>query len=273
MLDQDRGLLYAEACFETVRVAETGVFRWPGHMGRLARGLEAFGLAMPPGMGEQLLERVLEAARDVRGAHGTDALVRVTLTGGVAGRGLMPPGASAGDEREPACHVHAWPWRDAPPVRLRAATWPLPLAARPAKWTSDYGASIRALHALRAAGQLGADEEALALDADGRVVSAPTANVALFVDGRWVTPRLGAGVLPGVVRAALLEAGALAEADCDAAMLARCEAVALTSSGAFIRPAATLDGRPLLLDESVFAPLWAALQGQPGAPARAGEAA
>lgn len=261
MLDQDRGLLYAEACFETVRVLRGEIFRWDAHMHRLRRGLAAYGLAMPRGMDRVLRQKVLARAADTC----ADVLARVTLTGGATGRGLMPR-RDAPEQCEPNGHVHVWPWRDPGPAHLRSVKWPLPLADRPAKWTSDYGAAIRALRALHAAGVLAAGEEALVLDADGRAVSAPTANVLFCVDGRWVTPPVGAGVLPGVVRAALLESGATVEADCDAAMLARCEAAALSASGVFIRPAWTLDGRPLSRDGRLYAPLWSALAGQPGVP-------
>lgn len=260
MLDQDRGLLYAEACFETVRVVAGAVFRWEAHMARLARGLAAYGLPMPespmPESGAALLDRVRMAAA----ATGADAIVRLTVTGGVAARGLMPEGP-----REPAVFVHAWPWRAAPPARLRSVVWPLPLADRPAKWTSDYAATIRALRMPEVAGRLQRGEEALIVDG-GRLVSATTANLALHLDGQWRTPRLGPGVLPGIVRAALLDAGALVEADCDAAMLARCDAMALLSSGAFVRPVASVDNRALSLDEALFAPLWDALAGQEGVP-------
>ncbi len=47
---EDRGLLYAEACFETFRVVNGAIFSWREHEKRLRLGLSLFGLALPHGL-------------------------------------------------------------------------------------------------------------------------------------------------------------------------------------------------------------------------------
>ena len=45
----------------------------------------------------------------------------------------------------------------------------------------------------------------------GEITETTTANLAISIDGRWWTPALDCGLLPGVERARLIEAGVLAE--------------------------------------------------------------
>jgi len=252
--EYDRGLMYAEACFETFRVIDGALFRWSQHERRLRGGLADFGLVLP----ERLEARCLEAARTCA----SDALVRLTVTGGSAPWGLMPP-----ERRDPGVYVQATPY--APPreaLHMRSVTWPWPLLPRPAKFTADYAATLRGLRLLDDA--LPAGESALVCDT-AHVCAATTANVLIHRQGVWWTPA-HVGALPGVVRTALLEASAVREVDCPRAWLADCEAMALVSSGVFIRPVASVDGRALVRDAALFDPLWQALVGEPGVPAGVG---
>jgi len=247
VLRPDRGLLYAEACFETFRVIDGRIFAWRAHMERLRRGLAAFGIGLPPG----LKMRCLEAA----GRVGRDALLRLTVTGGEAPWGLAPP-----EHRRPGIYVQAMPYRPRPAAVLRTYSWPAPPHPRLAKFTADYAETLRILHAAGASPPV----ELLACDA-GRVRSGLTANVLIHRDGSWWTPG-PEGILPGIVRGYLLRAGVLREAACPLAWLRDCTAMALTNSGAFIRPVAAVDGRGLATSGAAFAALWRTLAGRPGVP-------
>lgn len=244
----DRGLMYGEACFETLRVLRGAIFRWPAHLARLSVGAAAFGWVPPAG--EPLRAACLSAA----GRVGEDALVRLTLSGGQAPWGLASRG-------EPEIHIQAMPY--AHPVGnlyLRSAPWPFPVRERPAKFTADYADTLRAMAHWRRAGLLAEGEQALAC-ADGRILGGISANVLLYRDGRWLSPETGPGVLPGIVRQALIEAGVVHACPCPKTWLADCEAMAMSNAGAFVRPVAAIDGRDLDSDEARFAPLWRALAG------------
>ena len=54
-------------------------------------------------------------------------------------------------------------------------------------------------------------DDALLINTRGQVTEASVANVAAKLDGRWWTPPLDAGLLPGTERAALLVEGTLSE--------------------------------------------------------------
>lgn len=248
----DRGLLYAEACFETVRVVKGAVFRWSRHEARLREGLSRFGLACPEGL--------LDACLNAAAGQGDDALVRLTVSGGEAARGLLPR-----DARRPKVSVQAWPYRQ--PVQrldLRSLHWPFGGMARCAKFTADYAMTIRLLYDARRKAEI-VDGETALFTGNGEILAAETANILLHVDGRWRTPESEA-VLPGVVRGALIEAGAVEAVRCPTRWLQACDAAAICNSGCFVRAASSINGRALRKEKEIYRRLLAPLQGMPGVP-------
>jgi branched-subunit amino acid aminotransferase/4-amino-4-deoxychorismate lyase len=99
------------------------------------------------------------------------------------------------------------------------------------------------VHAKLEAEQAGADD-AIALTTDGRVAEATTANVAIIVGKRVLTPPLSAGILAGTTRDWLLRPEGAA-------------ALGLSASEAWITPADLLAADEVLLCSSVagFQPL------------------
>ena len=248
----DRGLLYGEACFETMRVINGVIFAWDAHLARLTRGLDAFGLHCH----ENLLPACLDAAAEV----GADAMLRLTVSGGEAPRGLMPDA-----QRQPAVHIQAWP--SVAPTQalvLRSLHWPAGGMARIAKFTSDYAFTIRLLHQARHAGLLAESEAALFIQ-DEEVLCMETGNILISINGQWYPPQ-HASVLPGWVRDALLASGVVQACACPTDWLLACDALAVCNSGCFIRPVAMLDGRQLATDACHFNPLVDVLRGRPGVP-------
>ena len=64
----------------------------------------------------------------------------------------------------------------------------------------------------------------------GELTEFTRGNVALRIDGRWLTPAIRCGLLPGIARARLLREGAIEEATLARGDLARAEAVAFFNS-------------------------------------------
>jgi para-aminobenzoate synthetase/4-amino-4-deoxychorismate lyase len=71
----------------------------------------------------------------------------------------------------------------------------------------------------------------------GEVTESTIANVAVKLDGRWWTPPIDAGLLPGTNRAILLREGTLAERRIALEQLPGAEGLALVSSVRGWRPA------------------------------------
>lgn len=95
-----------------------------------------------------------------------------------------------------------------PPVVLALATRPFPQA---------HGEFVRHKTTRRAHYEAFAPTDPSVFDTilwneEGEITECARGNVAMRLDGRWVTPPLSSGLLPGVERAALIREGTLAEA-------------------------------------------------------------
>ncbi len=214
----DRGLAYAESCFETFRVIHGEIFCWSAHMERLQSGLDEFGILLAAKEIEGLHTACLSAA--VR--HGSDVLVRLSVSGGEAKWGLFA------DRWVPRAYVQAKAYQPVPDlVHLVLKQWPFPPKMRLAKFTADYSDTLRALK--------GCADSNILFAHNGYLLGAATANVLIYRQNHWYTPVIGPGVLPGIVRAYLLETGLLKETDCSTSYLEDCEAVTLTNCGFFLR--------------------------------------
>jgi 4-amino-4-deoxychorismate lyase len=221
----DRGLSYAEACFETFRVINGEIFSWSAHMARLQRGLAEFGISLAEKEFGSLHKSCLDAAVRV----GPDALVRLTVSGGEASWGLLAA------RRVPRAHVQATAYQqNTNPLSLKLRNWPFPAKMRIAKFTADYSDTLRALK--------GCADMNVLFGCEARLLGAATANVLFYRQNQWYTPVIGAGVLPGIIRAHLVASGLVKEMDCPIHDLEANEAVALTNCGFFMRPVAAVTG-------------------------------
>ena len=114
--------------------------------------------------------------------------------------------------RSGAHAIEVAPLPAALPDPARVALLPLPIAAN--DWrlrhkTSDRGFYEEALAVARAAGA----DEALFVDEAGRVTEGSFTNVFVERGGKLLTPAASLGLLPGVLRASLIEAGRAEESE------------------------------------------------------------
>ncbi len=96
--------------------------------------------------------------------------------------------------------------------------------------------TIRRRYVDAAARHPGADD-VLLVNLRGEVTESTIANLAVRLDGRWWTPPLSSGLLPGVERAAALASGRIAERPLSAPDVRRAASIALLSSVRGWRPA------------------------------------
>jgi para-aminobenzoate synthetase/4-amino-4-deoxychorismate lyase len=80
-------------------------------------------------------------------------------------------------------------------------------------------------------------DDVLLINDKGEVTESTVANVVVRLDGRWVTPPVESGCLPGVYRSVLLEEGRIHERVVTLDDLGRADAVALINSVRLWRPA------------------------------------
>lgn len=215
-------VLLGAGLYETARVSDGVVLHGERHLERITSSAHALGLPAPP-------RAAFLAA--IAGATGAGDVVRVTLH------------APAGEPELSAQRRAAI----APgPLRLTAlGGWYAPgYALREHKLTSHFH-GVQGRRLAQAAGY----DDALLVSHDGRAGELTNANIALFLGGALVTPAVD-GLLPGVCRAALLDAarelGLVAEARAVAlSEVIDAEAVLVTSSPRGLAEAVELDGHDL----------------------------
>ena len=214
--------LMGAGLYETARVSDGLALHGERHLERMRSSAHALGLPAP--------ERAAFVAA-IAAAGGDGDVVRVRLSAPADVGELIA-------ERRPAVA--------AGPLRLTAlAGWYAPgYVLREHKLTSHF----HGIQGRRLAVAAGFDD-ALLVSHDGRLGEATNANVALFSGGALVTPAVD-GLLPGVCRAALLDAarelGLAVEARAVAlSEVVDAEGVLVSSSPRGISEAVELDGRPL----------------------------
>jgi branched-chain amino acid aminotransferase len=198
----DRGFLYGDSVFETIRTYGGEPFALPDHMARLERSAERVGIEMPI----PAADFAMEIRRAVRAARNPESYARAMLTRGSGPVGLDPALAAAPLRVvlvEPLNPPPAAFYRDGVAV-VTVRTERAGDAAQGGAKVGNYLASLLALRTAKAAGA----HEALILDASGHVIEGTTSNVFLVRGGEIVTPPEQAGILPGITRAHLLEIAA-----------------------------------------------------------------
>lgn len=247
----DRGLAYAEACFETFRVLKGKVFQQIAHQRRLQCGLKSYGLICADRELENWFEQAILAASE----QGDDVLVRMTVSAGNAEWGLLLK------DCQPHIQVQTMVCVERQALHLQSVLWPYPLREKLVKYTSDYAESLRAIQLW----SLDDPMQALVCSADDHLLSTLTANIAIYRHGQWFTPQ-GLGILDGIVRNFLLEHGVLTASICPRTWLDDCEAMVCMNSGVFVQPIASVNQRALEDNHPAVNKLLAALSGCSGVP-------
>lgn len=249
LLAGDRGFQLGDGVFETLRVRRGVAIELALHLARLRGGLDA--LAIPLPWSDAELAAAIDAV--VAANAPADAAVRLTVSRGApSSRGLLP--ASWRDLR-PTVVVQAWPHLPLSAAVLARGVRVIVASGRrdPAHPLATVKTISRAdhVHAKLEAELAGADD-AITVTLDGHVAEATTANVAVVVGSRVLTPPLAAGILAGTTRDWLLRPEGAAALGLVAAeawftpddLLAADEAL-LCSSVAGFQPIVALDGAPV----------------------------
>jgi aminodeoxychorismate lyase len=194
----DRGFLYGDGLFETVRVANGKPFRWDQHLRRLWTGLSYLKLELPFSP-EDL---TVIATELVQRNQTRDALLRLVVSRGVGPRGYSSRGTG---HPSVVMSLHAAPGIDADvPRRWRLATSSVRLASAEPLSMFKTCNRLTQIVARAEADAVGADE-ALLRNAEGWAVEGTGSNLFWIRDGAVCTPPLSSGALPGITRAAIFE--------------------------------------------------------------------
>jgi branched-chain amino acid aminotransferase len=243
LLVTERGFVFADGLFETMRAFGGVIFRLPAHLDRLAAAAERLQLVCPERLPNLIAEMVAELS-----AAGADAAIRLTVTRGTV-PGLGPPA----DTRSVTVVLLAQAVPHFAPAIYRTGLTVHIASGRRNEFamtagmkTLSYTDSVMALLEARAHGA----DEALLLDTQGHVSEGAASNVFVVGGGGIATPPLTCGVLPGITRRVVLELLAehgmpAIERPIEASELAAADEIFFTSSLRGVAPAGAIAGRRL----------------------------
>lgn len=244
----DRGLSYAESCFETFRVVDNSIFAWDFHWQRLQYGLQSFGIVLHNKHQQHIQQQCLNAAKQIS----ADCLLRLTISGGDAAWGLQQTAM-------PNIYIQAQIFQaKTTEIHLQCVEYPFPPMPKIAKFSSDYALTLRAAQCW----DLNHLNTALVCK-DGNILAGFTANIALYMDGQWLTPQ-GDGVLAGTIRQFLMDKQRIQLASCPTTMLQQTQAAVLLNSGYFLQVVHAINGKALDAFHPAIIDLKQSLQNQQG---------
>jgi aminodeoxychorismate lyase len=239
----DRGFLYGDGLFETLRVVRSRPFLWDAHMERFAHGADVLKLRPPLTSAEMC--RV--ADRLIQFNALPNAVLRVVLTRGPGPRGYSPKGA------------------DRPSLVMTLHVAPRPVGKRPAGTrlitssfrvsADDALASVKTCNKLphvlaRAEADAAGVDDALLLNTRRHLAEATSSNLFWFSGDVLQTPPSRAGALMGITRGIVFDLArklgfATDEVDEPPSVLSHAAGVFLTNSVRGIIEVVELDGKAL----------------------------
>lgn len=238
----DRGFLYGDGVFETLRVREGQPRLLFQHLGRLQHGLDT--LRVKPDLElDEFSTRVekLIAANEVK-----NGVLRIQVTRGTGERGFAPIG-----EGKATVMLSTHPLPEPSPNKdgLRLMTSTQVVRAHDPLSTIKSCNKLPYILAAREAVRYQMDD-ALLMNREGEVTETTASNIFWVDEGIICTPPISVGCLAGVMRGHILELCeqldlAAAEAVTTPKVLTQMRGVFLTNSVQGIRPVAWLDGETL----------------------------
>ena len=239
----DRGFMYGDGLFETMRVVNGRPFRLAQHLERMTRGADFLKIKPPfaPKELQQFAEQLIEQNQM------PEAILRVTLTRGPGERGYTPKA-----EGRPTVVMTL----QAAPALENPIHWSLitssfrVLAADP---LSSFKTLNKLTHVMaRAEAEAKDADEALLLNTNGEVAETAGGNLFWVYNDKICTTPTGRGVLPGITRAVVLEI---------------CQALGLLTNKRVIKPEALRNSEGLFITQSALGIVPVAMfDGEPIAP-------
>jgi len=239
----DRGFLYGDGVFETLRIYNGKPFLLDRHLGRLSHGLGSLFIGEKYSFSEYLEF----TCKLIETNNVTDGVLRIQATRGPGKRGYSTTGnynptvlislheAPSVDPKNPS------------PVKLASSIQILsdhdPFSTLK---TTNKLANIVALREAEKAGM----DDALLTNQNGNITGASGSNVFWIKDGALFTPPVSSGCMSGITRGMILELAVAmnlpaTQQNITPTLLVGAESVFLTNSIREIRPVIQIDNKPI----------------------------
>ncbi len=195
----DRGFAYGDGVFETCRYSHGSIPLWDYHCERLVRSAERLNIPLNEKLLARYLDSMLGFIKDERIEH---AVIKVTLTRGVGGRGYRLP-----DNVSPTYCIGVFPGNQLQTeqycngVAVRICN--LRLSQTPALAGMKHVNRLE--HILARAEWQDEFAEGLLMDAQDRIIEATVSNLFAVKHNQLFTPDLSTAGVAGIMRRTIIE--------------------------------------------------------------------
>jgi aminodeoxychorismate lyase len=239
----DRGFMYGDGLFETLRVCGGRPFRMAQHLERMTRGADFLKIKCP-----FTPKELQDFAGQLIGQNQMpEAVLRVTLTRGPGERGYTP---QIDSQPTVVMTLHTAPPMDVEnPVQWRLITSSYRIPAGDP--LSSFKTANKLVHIMARMEAVEKDaDEALLVNTNGEVAETASGNLFWVYQDNICTVPTGCGVLPGITRSVVLEICQTLGLPVNKRVikpgaLRNSEGIFITQSVLGIVPVATLDGEPV----------------------------
>ena len=239
----DRGFMYGDGLFETMRVCGRRPFRMAQHLERMTRGADFLKIKCP-----FTPKELQDFAGQLIGQNQMpEAVLRVTLTRGPGERGYTP---QIDSQPTVVMTLHTAPPMDVGnPVQWRLITSSYRIPAGDP--LSSFKTANKLVHIMARMEAVEKDaDEALLVNTNGEVAETASGNLFWVYQDNICTVPTGCGVLPGITRSVVLEICQTLGLPVNKCVikpkaLRNSEGIFITQSALGIVPVATLDGEPV----------------------------
>ncbi|MBI5681860.1 MAG: aminotransferase class IV [Deltaproteobacteria bacterium] len=200
----DRGILYGDGLFETIRAYKGRVFALEQHLKRLSLGAKVLRIPLIHAsiLKTNVCQNIIQQLLELNNLHDEDSYIRITLTRGVDYGGLMPR-----NNIKPTMIIVAKPIASNIQKKQKAG-----IGAITVDFSRAYSkiSLVKSLNFLdNVIGSMkamanGADE-AIFLSPDREVLEGTTSNVFIVKDGIIKTPPIKSGILTGITRGFIID--------------------------------------------------------------------
>ncbi len=241
----DRGVLFGDGLFETIRAYGGRPFRLDRHLRRLREGCRVLRISGLPDDGE-IAEAIAALYRENVGRG--DAYVRLTVTGGDFDGIRTLTRSSA-----PRFFIVVKPFEGYPPEfysrGIKVTVSSVRRNPHSPLWRIKTTNYLEPLYARQEAVDRGY-HDALFLNTDGCLAEGSTSNIFLVRGRRVLTPHPDCGILPGITREAVLELCSRMRIEAEEGFyrlqdLLEAEEAFLTMTTGELIPVAEVDGTPV----------------------------
>ena len=246
----DRGFLYGDGVFETMRAQDGVVFGLEEHVARLFKSLKIFriNLKTAPSKIKKIVYKLLDKNK-LSISYRKDAYIKIIVTRGTS-QGLLIPSGSA----RPTIAIYALPQKQIPrSVYEKGMRLCISKSVYNEKSPTSGHKTLNYLQNImhRYDAKRKNLDEAILLNVNGFVSEAASSNIFLIKEKKVITPCLKSGCLPGIIRARVIRISKrflkkkVKEIFIKKQALFSADEIFLTNSSLGVVPVVKIDGRPI----------------------------